>query len=104
MSEVVMYHNVFGVRGVSLGRCASAIGGLLDVNLTERESDYLGCYLAGSGSDFKVRVVRQPDPEGELLEPAYPDYGVIIYIDGTSQFDSVESQHIDQSLIVRLNP
>jgi hypothetical protein len=99
----VIYHNIFGVRGVALGRCAVLIAELLAVDMVERESDYLGCYFAGAGSDFNVRIVEQPDPEGELLEPEHQDYDVIIYLDGQSQFESVEGCVVDSSSIVRLN-
>ncbi len=71
--------------------------------MMSRESDYLGEYFLGEGPDFKVRVVRQPDPGGELLEPEHASCEVIIYVDGTSRFDSVDGRRIDDSSITRLS-
>ncbi len=68
-----------------------------------RESDYLGEYFLGEGSDFEVQVVGQPDPEGEPLESEHSNYEVIIYVDGSSRFDSVEGRLIDGSSITRLS-
>jgi len=99
----VIYNNVFGLRGVPLERCASEIGELLGIDMEERESDYLGRYFLGEGSDFKVQVVRQPDPDGEPLEPEHSNYDVIIYVDGGSRFDSVEGRGVDGSSITRLS-
>jgi hypothetical protein len=98
-----IYHSVFGVRGVPLEWCASELGKLLGLEMAERESDYLGVYFLGAGPDCKIQVLRQPDPEGELLESGYPDCDVIIYVDGISRFDSVEGHLIGGFSIRRLS-
>jgi hypothetical protein len=99
----MVQHNLFGIGGVAIGDCALSIGMLLQVELNQRESDYLGCYMVGSGADFKIKLVEQPDPEGELIEPGYPDLGILIYLDGESDFPQVDGYEVSGVRIVRIS-
>jgi hypothetical protein len=99
----VVQYNTFGIRGIPIERCASELGELLEVEIAERESDYLGRYFLGRSRDFAVQIVEQPDPEGEPLESKHFDYGVIVYLKGNSRFESIEGRDIGGSPVTRLD-
>ncbi|MCU1681800.1 MAG: hypothetical protein JWQ81_2539 [Amycolatopsis sp.] len=99
----MVQHNLFGIGGVAMEDCARSIGALFEIELSQRESDYLGCYMIGAGADFKVKLVEQSDPEGELIESEYPDLGILIYLDGESDFPQVDGHEVSGVRIVGIS-
>jgi len=75
-------HQLYGVRASDAAATARFLGELLGCTFQERESDYLGIYWLARFSDTQVKVVTQPDPEGESLEEEFPEFGTLIYVDG----------------------
>ena len=62
-------------------RWASRLG----CSFQERESYYLGIYWLATIDEIKVRVVSQPDPEGDPLEDDYDEYGTLVYVDSMGE-------------------
>jgi hypothetical protein len=72
---------LYGVRHASVESTAAAIGAALACVFQSRDSDYLGSYLKASAGAAVIRVVAQPDPEGEPLEDGFADFDTLIYIE-----------------------
>lgn len=60
---------------------------LLDAEMRERSSSYLGDYLRGSTAQFETIVVQRnmPDEDGRLVEEEFPDVPVLIYLTQDSE-------------------
>jgi hypothetical protein len=84
-----MKHTLYGVKGAAVAQVGQAVSSALSVELAERESDYLGVYLNGKVGSTKIRVVAQPDPEGEPLEKEFAEWNVLVYLDGSDDLPSL---------------
>lgn len=84
-----MKHTLYGAKAATLAHVGQAVSAAFSVELAERESDYLGVYLSGKVLSTKIRVVTQPDPEGEPLEKGFPEWNVLIYLDGPDELPSL---------------
>lgn len=71
----------YGVRSGGAGPVAAALGERLGLAFQERDSEYYGDYWLARVGEATIRVVPQPDPVGELLEPDFPDHPVLVYVD-----------------------
>ena len=85
-----MKHVLYGVSGAAMARVGEIVSSALSVELAQRESDYLGVYLNGVIGSAKVRIVVQPDPEGELLEPDFPEWDILVYLDGPDELPALD--------------
>jgi hypothetical protein len=72
---------LYGVRHAGVEPTAAAIGAALACAFQPRESDYLGPYLKATAGSSVIRVIAQPDPEGEPLEDGFEEFETLIYIE-----------------------
>ena len=94
-----MKHTLYGVKGAAVADVGQAVSAALSTDLQERESDYLGVYLSGKTSATKVRVVSQPDPEGEPVEPEFAEWDVLVYLDGPDELPSLNGLELAAGVI-----
>ncbi|MEV4276959.1 hypothetical protein [Actinoplanes xinjiangensis] len=72
---------LYGVKNGSLEDVTAALAARLDCAFESRESDYLGEYSLAQIGDDEIKIVTQPDPDGEPHEDRFEDYEVLIYSD-----------------------
>lgn len=60
-------------------RMASALGGVFAL----RESEFWGEYWLWTEPGMEIKVVTQPDMEGEMVEEDFPGYRTLIYFEGS---------------------
>jgi len=94
-----MENILYGARAAQLVEVGQVVASALRSSFSERESDYLGVYLQGFSGSTKVRVVSQPDPEGELLEPDFPEYRTLVYLDGADTLPSLDGLEFEEGII-----
>jgi hypothetical protein len=94
-----MKHALYGVKKVAVAQVGQAVSSVLSVELEQRESDYLGIYLSGMAGSTKVRIVGRPDPEGEPFEREFPEWDVLIYLDGPDVFPSLGGLELEGGVI-----
>lgn len=94
-----MKHTLYGAKGAEVAEVGRAVSSALSTELQERESDYLGVYLSGKVSSTKVRVVSQPDPEGEPVEPEFSEWDVLVYLDGPDELPSLNGLEFGAGVI-----
>lgn len=82
---------LYGVKSEDVDAVAEAVEAALGVQLQPRESSFLGEYWRGrvDGVKLTVQGAREPEPEGELHEPAFAGYGVLVYAEGPSAVPGV---------------
>lgn len=80
-------HLLFGVRTACIDEVVQSVASRLGCTFQERESDYLGTYWLATIDEIKVRIVSQPDPEGDPLEDDYDEYGTLVYVDSMGEGD-----------------
>lgn len=95
-------NDLYGVRSGDAASVAASIGERLGPAFHERDSEYLGAYWMAGVGDSKIKVVPQPDPVGELLEPSFPDHPVIIYVDGDTPVEGLEGLVSPGGVVERL--
>ena len=79
---------VYGLLAGKLQDVAAVLAGRLGCSFAARESDYLGDYLLAQTDRGEVRIIGQPDPEGEPLEDEFEEYQVLVYSPaGDNEFD-----------------
>ncbi|MEU4159294.1 hypothetical protein [Actinoplanes sp. NPDC026670] len=59
----------------------AALAARLNCTFELRESEYLGEYTLAQVGGGELKVVAQPDPDGEPHEDEFEDYEVLIYSD-----------------------
>ncbi|MEU0509059.1 hypothetical protein [Amycolatopsis sp. NPDC006125] len=83
---------LYGSSTVSINDLCSTLREVLNVDFEPRRSDYHGgdYYRAGQlrGEHF-VLEKNWRDEDGELLEPAYENFDVILEVNGTERPDSI---------------
>jgi hypothetical protein len=82
-------HRLYGIMTPDAQGTANFLAELLRCTFQERESDYLGIYWLARHGGSEVRVVSQPDPEGEDLEDEFSDYQTLIYVDGAPDMPDI---------------
>jgi hypothetical protein len=94
-----MRHVLYGAKRAALASVGQVVSSALAVDFVERESDYLGVYLTGMVGSNRVRIVNQLDPEGEPLEPDYPECNVLVYLDGSEEMPSLDNLEFEGGVI-----
>lgn len=97
-----MKHLLYGVRRTDVPQTARLIAEILGCNFQERESDYLGIYQIAKISAAQIKVVSQLDPEGDPLEDGFEEYGTLVYVDGESEIQQLDSLTGPQGPLERL--
>lgn len=85
-----MVENLYGVKGDDTEAVAAALAAAIGHPLEARDSSFFGDYWAADfGDDVQIRVLPQTDPSGDLQEEDFPDYRVIVYIDGEISVEGI---------------
>ena len=95
-------HILYGIRNAGVSETADAIGIRLGCTFQERESDYLGTYLLASVGITVIKVVPQPDPEGDPLEDDFEDYGTLVYVEAEGDFPELDGVRVASESLTRL--
>lgn len=82
-----MKHSLYGIKSLGVSQTADALETLIRCRFLERESDYFGVYRIYRTSSMEMRIVSQPDPEGELLEEEFREFQTLVYVDSESNGD-----------------
>ncbi|WP_335991791.1 hypothetical protein [Glycomyces sp. MUSA5-2] len=85
-----MVENLYGVKGGDAEAVAAALEPVIGHRFEGRDSSFYGDYWAADfGDDVQIRVIPQVDPSGDLQVEDFPEYQVLIYIDGTISVDGI---------------
>jgi hypothetical protein len=92
---------LFGAKGTPLGRVAEEFGAALGVEMESRDSAYKGGeYYLGISKGRKVSVESNwMDEEGEMAEPEFRDYDVLVYIESLTSQEISTPSHSDAVLL-----
>lgn len=71
---------LYGVRSGNVDATATALAARLACTFQERDSSYIGVYQVADIGSTEVKVVAQPDPDGDPLEDDFADYGTLVYV------------------------
>ena len=71
---------LYGVRGGDVEETATALAARLACDFRERDSSYIGVYRVADIGTTEVKVVAQPDPEGDPLEDDFEEYSTLVYV------------------------
>jgi hypothetical protein len=71
---------LYGVRNSGLEQTTVALAARLAYTFQERDSYYLGVYWVADDGSTEIKVVAQPDPEGDPFEDEFADYAILIYM------------------------
>ncbi|NIH79090.1 hypothetical protein [Amycolatopsis viridis] len=86
---------LFGSSTVNIDELCSSLRDVLDIDFEPRRSDYHGgdYYRAGKlrGEHF-ILEKNWRDEDGELFEPAYEDFDVILEVNGTARPDVIRER------------
>lgn len=93
---------LYGVRVGHVQDVAAALAAHLNCTFESRESDYFGEYCLARTGRGELRIVAQPDPEGEPFEDEFEQYQVLIY--STIMGDEIEfyGVPVGQGVVERL--
>lgn len=95
-----MTHSLlYGVRHAGVESTAAAIGAALACAFQPRESDYLGSYLKTAAGSAVIRVVAQPDPEGEPLEDGFADFDTLIYVEAADDLPTLAGLRVGDDTV-----
>jgi len=97
------YFVLFGSSELEIERCRALVEQALGLAFEGHESGFVGeYYLAGlpGGEHFELRPNR--DAEGELAEPDFSAFSVLLYVNETSRPDAVSEAVGDVRGLVRL--
>jgi hypothetical protein len=94
---------LYGVRAGDVQQVASVLADRLGCSFSARESDYFGEYFLARTERGNVRIVAQPDPEGEPLEEEFEEYQVLVYLPGGDDELDLHGIQIGQGVIERLS-
>ena len=90
---------LYGVRHAGVESTADAIGAALACAFQPRDSDYLGAYLKASAGSAVIRVVAQPDPEGEPLEDDFADFDTLIYVEAADDLPTLAGLRVGDDTV-----
>jgi hypothetical protein len=71
---------LYGVRRGTVDETATALADRLACTFQERDSYYVGVYRVADIGPTEVKVVAQPDPEGDPLEDDFAEYQTLVYV------------------------
>ena len=92
-----------GVRAGDVREVASVLADRLGCSFAVRESDYFGEYFLAHTKRGNVKIVAQPDPEGEPLEEDFEEYQVLVYSPGGDDELDLRDIQVGQGVIERLS-
>jgi hypothetical protein len=93
---------LYGVRDGDVREVADLLAGRLGCSFAARESDYFGEYFLAHTERGDVKIVAQPDPEGEPLEDEFEEYQVLVYSPGGEGDLDLRDIPVGQGVIERL--
>lgn len=93
---------LYGVMTPGIDETANAISVRLGCAFQERASDYFGIYKLASVGSAEIKVVSQPDPEGDPLEDDFDDFGTLVYVEAQDDFPELEGLRIGSESLARL--
>jgi hypothetical protein len=99
---IVAQHLLYGLKGSRIAEASEFLGVRLGCNFQERESEYLGIYMLASTSSAEIKIVHQPDPEGDPLEDDFVDYGTLVYVEARHDFPELDGVQIASERLTRL--
>lgn len=103
MEDVPMTLQIlYGIRNVGIGETADALSVRLGCSFQVRESDYLGTYMFADQESAEVKVVSQPDPEGDPLEDEFEEYGTLVYVNVHGENPELDGILVANESLVRL--
>jgi hypothetical protein len=76
----VTWSLLYGVRSGNVEETATALAARLACTFQERDSHYIGVYRVADIGSSEVKVVAQPDPEGDPLEDEFEEYRTLVYV------------------------
>ncbi len=85
-------YDLYGSKALSPAELSELVSTALDLNFTIHESSYKGTYhLAGDlrGEHFEIQQNHISDEEGELLEPGYAEFPLLLSVNGTLRGNDV---------------
>jgi hypothetical protein len=98
----VAQHLLYGIRNSGVFETAETIGARLGCTFHERESDYLGIYMLASSTLAEIKVVSQPDPEGDPLEDDFDDYSTLVYVEAHQNFPELDGVRVASEKLAKL--
>jgi hypothetical protein len=98
----VTQHLLYGVRNSGVSETTEALAVRLGCTFQERESAYLGIYMLASFATAEIKVVSQPDPEGDPAEDDFNDYGTLVYVEAQPNFPELEGMPIASEELTKL--
>jgi hypothetical protein len=93
---------LYGVRTGSVQEVAAVLASRLSCVFDARESDYFGEYCLARTDRGELKIVAQPDPEGEPLEDQFEEYQVLVYSSGGDDELDLRDIPVGQGAIERL--
>jgi hypothetical protein len=93
---------LYGVRNADVEQTAAALSARLGCEFRTRDSHYLGIYQKAMVGSTQIRVVAQPDPEGEPLEDGFEDYQTLIYVELGGEFPALDGVPVAAESVNRL--
>lgn len=93
---------LYGVRNANVEQTAAALSNRLGCEFRVRDSHYLGIYRKAQIGSTQIRVVAQPDPEGEALEDGFEDYHTLIYVEVDGDFPALDGVPVAAEAVNRL--
>lgn len=88
-------HQLYGLKVKDPSRIVQFLSDLLGCVFQERESDFLGIYWLARTDPCVIKVISQPDPEGEYIEPEFAEFETLIYVDGESGLPHLRGEHAE---------
>jgi hypothetical protein len=93
---------LYGVRNANVEQTADALAERLGCEFRVRDSHYLGIYQKAQIGSTQIRVVAQPDPEGEPLEDGFEEYHTLIYVEVDGDFPTLDGVPVAAESVTRL--
>lgn len=95
-------HVLYGLRVGRIQEVAATLSGHLTCTFDDRESDYFGEYCLARTVHGELRIVAQPDPEGEPFEDQFEEYQVLIYSTVEGDGPGLDGVPVGKSVIEKL--
>lgn len=93
---------LYGAKECGIDTTALAISSRLGCTFENRESGYFGEYKLASFGAMDIKIVAQPDPEGDPLEDEFEDYHILVYVDSDGEAPDLDGLQIAAGRLERL--
>lgn len=97
--------DLYGFKHADLEAAREAVESTLGLQLLAHDSGYLGglYYRLGEGREESFELASNfRDSEGELREPEFSDFGVLLYISWSSRTEELEKNLLARCKDIRL--